>query len=86
MTNFKRKDCPDDENVYEGVRGSYDFVPTIQCKGFPLLAKSWPTRVAEKGWPKPSIVQDVLHAWFQLVPRASKSEESDSGNSFRLSV
>ena len=73
----------DDED--EGVRGSYDFVPAIQCEGFPLLEESWPARVAEKEWPKPSIVQDVLHAGFQLVPRTSKSEGSDPGSSFRLS-
>ena len=73
------------KDANEGIDGSYDFVPAIQCDGFSIISTSWPARVAVKEWPKPSVVQNVLHAGFQLVPRASKSGHSDPRVSFRLS-
>ena len=82
-----KKEVDNKKDVVEKgrVRGSLDLVPGIACEGFPLIAKSWVARVAGKDWPPEDVVEKILKAGFQLVPKSSKAADNDTETSFRLS-
>eukprot|EP00112_Aurelia_sp_Birch-Aquarium-sp1_P022831 Seg658.1 transcript_id=Seg658.1/GoldUCD/mRNA.D3Y31 product="Protein MB21D2" protein_id=Seg658.1/GoldUCD/D3Y31 len=69
----------------EHVDGTLDMVPAISCNGFPDVAKDWPSRVGRRAWPADHVVDAVLKAGFEIVPKASKARNSDPTTSFRLS-
>ncbi len=50
------------EETWHRKHGSFDFIPAIACEGFPREAKPWLSRVEQKNWPSPKIVEEVMHA------------------------
>eukprot|EP00794_Sanderia_malayensis_P006046 gene6046-6748_t len=75
------------EEIRHKKTGSVDLVPAIDCRGFPDEAMPWKQRVQGKSWPPQRIVEQVIEAGFQLVPKAPKSNISSMtcDTSFRYS-
>ena len=72
-------------SMNQEMKGSFDLVPAISCEGFPSIANNWGLRVKEQSWPPQEVISKILKAGFHLVPKPSKSENSDPSTMFRLS-
>ena len=81
QTEYRKENISKDGEVY----GSLDLVPGISCEGFPQIAQTWLDRVRGKVWPTSEVVDKIVKAGFQLVPKSSKAVDNDAHTSFRLS-